>query len=173
MLLALPLNVGKLLVSAPEAAVGLGACLGGIWGLQDCPGGSWPRRGGWDVLSRSLREQGLAHGGRGCNGSPPSPLRAPLNNGASFLQWAWLLALVVAVPHSSPFSLSLSSQHQSSPQVCTLNPLFQHPAPTCTSGCALGWGYRAVARTICVGLCVLPATNQLPCPPLKLLFCPS
>ena len=168
MLLAPPLNVGKLLVSAPEAVVGLRACLGGIWGLQDCPGGTWPRQGGWVMLSRSLSGQGLAREERGCNGSSPSPLRAPLNNGASFLWWAWLLALVVAVPHSSSFSLSPSSQHQSSPQVCPLNPVFQHPAPTCTSGCALGWGYRVVARTICVGLSVLPATNWLSCPPLSL-----
>lgn len=39
--------------------------------------------------------------------------------------------LVVAVPLSSPFRLSLYSQHQSSLWVCPLN---QHPAPTCTNG---------------------------------------
>ena len=55
--------------------------------------------------------------------------------------------------HSNPFRLSLCSQPQSSPWVCPLKPVFQHPAPACTSRCE-SWGgeCREVARTLCAGL---------------------
>lgn len=52
---------------------------------------------------------------------------------------------IMTVPHSSPFRLSLHSQHKSSPWVCPLNPEFQQPVPIGTRGPAFQAGaFRAV-----------------------------
>ena len=52
-----------------------------------------------------------------------------------------------------PSRLPQSSQPQSSPWVCSLNPRFQHPDPTCTGRHASQAGvHRKVAWTFCVDL---------------------
>ena len=64
--------------------------------------------------------------------------------------------------YSHPLRLSPCSQQQSSPQVCSPEPMFQHPAPVHTSRHTSQAGAcRAVARTICVGLTLscLPQTG--------------
>ena len=90
---------------------------------------------------------------RGCNGGPT--LCTSLNSGA-------LLLCQSRLPHSHPLSLSPHGQQQSPPRVCSLNPMFQPPAPMCTSRRLSQAGpRRAVARTTFIGLTLscLPQTG--------------
>ena len=167
------LGLGNLLASAPRAP----EVMTGVWELSGtgtpkvvagaCSSGARGGRG-WGVEKRVLG-QPLHH----------PPLCAPLNNGASLLWWDGLLArtaLVIAIPHSSPFRLSLSSQLKSSPQVCPLNPKFQLPATICASGCASQAGTRRMVDQIAwAGLCPLCLNKPVAAfssEPLKLPFCP-
>ena len=66
------------------------------------------------------------------------------------------------VPHSHPLRLSPHSPQQSSPQVCSPNPTFQHPAPVHTSRHTTQAGAcRVVSWTTSVGLTLycLPQTG--------------
>ena len=85
----------------------------------------------------------------------PLTLELHFCGGPGFYPW-----LRSAIPHSSPFRMSPSSQHQSSPQVC---PQPGFPARAFTSRCTFGWGHRAVART--TSLC--SACLKLPRPPVS------
>ena len=64
-------------------------------------------------------------------------------------------------PPTCPLRLSPRSQQQSSLQVCSPVPTFQLSAPMCTDGHMSQSGtWRAVARTICIGLSCLPQTGH-------------
>ena len=129
------LCLGNLLVSAPRAHWGNDWSVGGLWGRN-------PQGGGWGMLFWSPQRQRLWCGERGARAASPLPLLcAPLNNGALLLWWDGLLPwtpLVMAVPHASPFALSLSSQ-LISPGLSS-RPQVSAPGPhQCQWMCVSGW----------------------------------
>ena len=99
---------------------------------------------------------------RGHNGGP-TPY-ASLNNATS-LQWqSRFLPQALRLRISSfPSPQAVSSQQQqSSPQICSLNPTFQHPAPVHTGRHKSQAGaHSVVAWTICVGLTLSCLTHRL------------
>ena len=152
------LCLGNLLVSAPRAHWGNDWSVGGLWGRN-------PQGGGWGMLFWSPQRQWLWCGERGVRAASPLPLLcAPLNSGALLLWWDGLLPwtpLVMAVPHASPFALSLSSQLispglSSRPQVSAPGPYL------CQWMCVSGWDTQGGGPDGPRGSrSVLPATNRL------------
>lgn len=131
----------------------------------------WATR--WHLLPRGDLQacQGGAHapGAQGAGGRrvDEKAVMGPLTLELHFCGSQACTPGCLAVPYSSPFRVSPSSQHQPSPQACPLNPVSQ-PVPLPTDARQAGLTGRWHRPPVC------PACLELPGPPpLKLLLCPS
>ena len=158
------------MISAPPLHVG-NPLVAGAW--EPSPGGSPPRRRPTEVVAWVRAPRAC----RGCYGgsTPPFVHRLRALHFYGGLELLLQTPPVAAVPHSSPFRLSPCSQQHSSPQVCSLNPAFQPPAPTPAAahvrlGCTKQWHRPPVYVSLC-SACHKPVV--LSSEPLELPFCPG
>ena len=114
------------------------------WDLQACPGGAHAPgaqgAGGWRVDEKAVM--------------------GPLTLELHFCGGQACTPGCLAVPYSSPFRVSPSSQHQPSPQACPLNPVSQ-PVPLPTDAHQAGLTGRWHGPPVC------PACLELPGPPVS------